>query len=69
MSSDGPVINHLCVTGTPFVWDPKMPTGKIAQDEDGLWHVGPDTDLQILLFEVQLTKSDRRFFKAVKIKS
>lgn len=52
--------------GTPFVWDQYIPSGKCVKDDDGLWHVGVGTDLQVAIFDFGLTKKDHEFLKAIR---
>jgi hypothetical protein len=37
------------------------------RDLNGIWHVGFGTDLQLLLFEVNLTRKDREWLESLKI--
>jgi hypothetical protein len=37
------------------------------RDLHGIWHVGLGTDLQLLLFEVNLTRKDREWLESLKI--
>jgi hypothetical protein len=60
-------LHYAPLTGTPFVWDKFLPVNTVIKDMDGLWHVGEGTDIEIILFEFSLTKSDHKFLKALRI--
>ena len=64
-----PLLHHAPGIRTPYVWDEFIPTGRVVKDDDGLWHVGIGTDLQIAVFEMSLTRQDRKFMKELRIAS
>jgi hypothetical protein len=50
-----------------FIWDQNIPAGAVFQDLNGIWHVGRGTDLESILFKVNLTPYDRSMLKDLKI--
>lgn len=50
-----------------WVWDAHLRPGMFRRDLHGIWHVGLGTDLQLLLFEVNLTRKDREWLESLKI--
>jgi hypothetical protein len=57
--------------GTVVVKDliehPLMAPGSIAVRSDGVLFYGKGTDIQLLLFDLNLTPHDRKFLAAIKI--
>ena len=53
--------------GVEYVIDENLPPDHFYYDLDRIFHMGAGTDVQLRLFWLNLTDSDRKFLKAMMI--